>query len=92
MARAPKNYAKNMMGAPRASAMVWTELVYATCLFVMALNGVHSVLSSHQKEQLKDKMSPGNVADLILSLSMAAHAYIQALYDSSCGCPSPKLE
>jgi hypothetical protein len=89
-AKAPKNYA-NMMDALRASVMVWSVLFHATCPFIAALNALQSALSAH-KEHIKDFMTPGNVAGLMWAISMAAHSYIMAPYDSAGRPPSPKLE
>jgi hypothetical protein len=88
-ARAPRNYA-NMMDALRASSMVWSVLFHSTCPFVQALNSLRSALSGH-KEQIKDHMTPSNIAGLMWALSMAVHTYILSPYDSVGNAPQPRL-
>jgi hypothetical protein len=89
-AKAPKNYA-DMMDALRAASMAWTVLFGSACPWIQSLNVLRSALSS-QKEQLKESMTPGNVAGLMWSVSMATHSYILAPYDAYGVAPQPRFE
>jgi hypothetical protein len=89
-AKAPRNYA-DMMDALRAASMAWTVLFGPACLWILSLNVLRSALAS-QKEQLKEAMTPGNVASLMWSLSMATHSYILAPYDAYGEAPKPRFE
>jgi hypothetical protein len=89
-ARAPKNYV-NMVDALRAANMVWSTLFNPACPFVIASNALRAALASH-KEQLKESMTPSNVAGIMWGVSMIAHAYIQTPYNVYGQAPSPKFE